>query len=271
MRRIIFSLFILLPVLSFAKNDSTLLIPFNKTVHVFFPSKISYFDVGSQEVLIDSANNMLKLKAGVEHFEKTNLTVITANNEVYHFILNYNENPSTFIYRFNLNEKTTESVSVTKSKVAETKNTSSTNVYHKNSLVAESKAKFTDMGIIDKKAQFLLKDIFIKNNFLYFVLEIKNESNIVYDIELIRFVSKNKKVLNSKKYAIQESAFEPVYILNDTINDIGPKFTLTKVFVVKKFTIAEDKRLFFELWEKGGDRQLNFSVDYKKILKAKIL
>src|SRR5205085_5963418 len=64
----------------------------NKTTHLIFPYAIRSIDRGSPDVLAQKApgsGNVLQLKAARADFAETNVTVITADNKLYPFKVNY--------------------------------------------------------------------------------------------------------------------------------------------------------------------------------------
>lgn len=72
-------------------------VTFDKTIHLIFPSSISYIDLGSSNIIAgkaDGAENVVRVKAAVKDFkEETNFSVITDEGSFYSFIVNYSENP----------------------------------------------------------------------------------------------------------------------------------------------------------------------------------
>lgn len=80
----------------------TLEVPFNKTVHILFPSAIRYVDLGSNNIIAgkaDGVENVVRVKAAVKNFkEPTNFSVITADGSFYSFMATYNEEPQTLNY-----------------------------------------------------------------------------------------------------------------------------------------------------------------------------
>ena len=70
---------------------------YDKTVHLIFPSGVSYIDLGSPNLVAgkaDGAENVVRVKAAVKGFkEETNFSVITDEGSFYSFIVNYSENP----------------------------------------------------------------------------------------------------------------------------------------------------------------------------------
>jgi hypothetical protein len=72
-------------------------IAYNKTTNIIFPYAIKSVDRGSDEILIQVAReveNILQVKAAVDFFTPTNLTVITAEGALYSFMLYSDESPA---------------------------------------------------------------------------------------------------------------------------------------------------------------------------------
>ena len=72
-------------------------VTYDKTVHLIFPSSISYIDLVSNHIIAgkaDGAENVVRVKAAIKDFkEETNFSVITDEGSFYSFIVNYSENP----------------------------------------------------------------------------------------------------------------------------------------------------------------------------------
>ena len=70
---------------------------FTKTVHILFPSPVTYIDIGSMDIIAgkaDGAENVVRVKAAVRNFAaETNLTVITEDGGFFTFDVYYAENP----------------------------------------------------------------------------------------------------------------------------------------------------------------------------------
>lgn len=71
---------------------------FAKTVHILFPSPVTYIDIGSTDIIAGKAagaENVVRVKAAVRDFTaETNLTVITEDGGFYTFDIRYAENPA---------------------------------------------------------------------------------------------------------------------------------------------------------------------------------
>jgi conjugative transposon TraN protein len=284
-------IFILLFVSTFsllAQNDYTKVIPknnvipsyclevtFDKTVHLIFPSGISYIDLGSSNIIAgkaEGAENVVRVKAAVKDFtDETNFSVITDEGSFYSFILNYSENPeklsiemkdflhddklgnqpenSMEVYLSELGDESPQAVQMAMEKIY--------NTNRKNTKHAHSK----QFGI-----EFLLRGIFIQNGLLFLQTEIKNTSDIPFDIDFLVFKIVDKKVV--KRTAIQETIIEPVRAHN-YLTSVKGKESESTVFAFKKFTIPDKKQLVVELFEKDGGRHQRFVVKNGELAKAR--
>lgn len=113
--------------------------------------------------------------------------------------------------------------------------------------------------------QFLLKGIYIQNDMLYFHTEVKNSTNVSFDVDFIRWKIVDKKV--AKRTAIQETVLQPVRAFHFVTNIQG-KSTERIVFSMNKFTIPDDKKLVVELFEKSGGRHQSLVIGNYDIIRA---
>ena len=68
----------------------------NKTTNLIFPFSIESVDRGSKDILaqkVTGAENILQVKADKQNFSETNLSVITADGNLYSFIVDYLNEP----------------------------------------------------------------------------------------------------------------------------------------------------------------------------------
>jgi conjugative transposon TraN protein len=114
--------------------------------------------------------------------------------------------------------------------------------------------------------QFFLKGIYIQNDLLYFHTEVKNSSNVPFDVDFIRWKIIDKKV--AKRTAIQETVIEPVRAFHFVTKIQGQSSERT-VFAINKFTIPDDKKLVVELFEKNGGRHQQVNISVGEIIQVK--
>ena len=103
---------------------------------------------------------------------------------------------------------------------------------------------------------------------LYFHLQLKNSSNVPFDVDYVTFKIVDKKV--AKRTAIQEQVIIPLRAHNNLML-IGGKATERCIFALPKFTIPDDKHLVVELFEKEGGRHQIFMVENADLVRAKVI
>jgi conjugative transposon TraN protein len=250
--------------LSKIESDS-LAIAYSKTTNIVFPFAIKSVDRGSQDVLVQKAKgleNILMIKAAKQGFAQTNLTVVTADGQLYSFVLKYDEHcPQLNLI---LNKTKSEAQEIYFS--SDTGNEENIQKYSKLAFYDKKKLRGEKENKYD--IQFQLSGIFIRDDVMYYRIKITNNSKINYDVDQLRFfIRDNKKV---KRTASQEIEILPVYILNN-VATIEAESENTFVFAFPKFTIPEQKYLAMQLMEKNGGRHVELHVNNKKLVQVTVL
>lgn len=272
----------------FAQNDHTkviskdrvipsyyLEVTYDKTVHLIFPSSISYIDLGSSNIIAgkaDGAENVVRVKAAIKGFkEETNFSVITDEGSFYSFIVNYSECPAKlniemkdFIHDGKLVNRPNNSMEIYLSELGDespkTIQLAMEKIYKTNRKKIKH-VKSKQFGI-----EYLLRGIFSHNGMLYLHTKIENTTDIPYDIDFIVFKIVDKKV--AKRTAIQETLIKPVRAYN-YMTCISGKTSECTVFAFEKFTIPDKKQLVVELFEKNGGRHQKFVIKNGDLIHAK--
>lgn len=240
-------------------------ITFYKTTNLIFPYAIKSVDRGSRDVLAQKAKgveNILLVKAGRENFTETNLSVITSDGKLYSFILNYSNNPSLLNISFTKDTTSEETVPLLQSENNEAQMQLMTK------RIAEEKRMLHAIHGYKYKIELRLNGIYIKGDVVFYQLEIKNHSNINYDIDMLRFFIYDDK--KSKRTASQEIEIGPLYVYGDT-SVIKDQSKNILVFAFPKFTIPDKKYLSIQLMEKNGGRHLQLRIHNRTIVKAKLV
>ena len=116
--------------------------------------------------------------------------------------------------------------------------------------------------------QYLLRGLYTHNGLLYFHTQVKNTSNVPYEVDFVTFKIVDKQVM--KRTAIQEQVIFPLRAYDYATTVAGNKDERT-VFVFDKFTIPADKVLVVEMHEKSGGRHQTFTVESEDIVRAKVI
>ena len=113
--------------------------------------------------------------------------------------------------------------------------------------------------------QYLLKGIYSHNGLLFLHTQIKNSTNVPFDIDFIRFKIVDKKMV--KQTAVQETVIHPLRAYNFT-SQVGSNQTERTIFTIDKITIPNDKQLIIELFEKNGGRNQTFVIENDDLIRA---
>jgi conjugative transposon TraN protein len=241
-------------------------ITFNKTCSIVFPSIIKSVDRGSRDVLAQKAkgvDNVLQLKAARENFTESNLTVITGDGVLHQFTINYSAQPASLTIDAmgsNITEKATPLVFHT------TMTEVDLQAYSAGILDTKRIARF----VHDKtyKMDLMLIGVYIKEDVMFYRFRIRNQSNINYDIDFLKFYIRDKEKI--KRTASQEVEVRPIYIYGND-NVVKGKSETDIVYALQKFTIPESKHLAVEVFEQNGGRHLDLTIKNKTIVNAKLL
>ena len=255
---------------------------FSKTVHILFPSPVTYIDIGSMDIIAgkaDGAGNVVRVKAAVRNFTtETNLTVITEDGGFFSFDVHYAENPAVSTINISAPKQTTvESGStqpepasaegrvllqeVGREKPATVKRVLS-DIYRQNRMDVK--------GIRTKKYGIGVEvlGIYVHNDVIYIHTMISNETNISFEVDARQFIVADRKL--AKRTAQQQTPLEILRVCNDPTVVRGHQRQRT-VFALQKFTIPDDKVLLWEIIEKNGARHQTVEIPAKELLDAKLL
>ena len=261
---------------------------FTKTVHILFPSPVTYIDIGSMDIIAgkaDGAENVVRVKAAVRNFAaETNLTVITEDGGFFTFDVHYAENPAVSTLNLTVQEPQPESMKkpaavgypqptapasegrvllreVGREKPATIKRMLS-DIYRQNR---------TDVkGIRTKKYGIGVEvlGIYVSNDVVYIHTCMYNDTNISFEVDARQFIVADKKL--AKRTAQQQTPLEILRVCNDPAVVRGHQRQRT-VFALPKLTISDDKVLLLEIVEKNGARHQTVEIPAGELLDAKLL
>ena len=252
-------------------------VTYDKTVHILFPSAVRYVDLGSPNLIAgkaDGAENVIRVKATVRNFRtETNMSVITEDGSYYSFNVKYADEP--LLLNVEMKDFIHDGSTVNRPNNAQEiylkeLGSESPMLVHliMKSLHKENRRKVKHIGCKRFGIQYLLKGIYVHNDLLYLHTEIKNQSNVPFDVDYITFKIVDKKV--AKRTAIQEQVLFPLRAYNYAVRVAGKKSERT-VFCLQKFTIPDGKQLVVEMNEKNGGRHQTFVVENEDLVQAETI
>lgn len=248
-------------------------VTYDKTSHLIFPSNIRYVDLGSDFIIAEKANdaeNVLRIKAAVKDFEsETNFSVITNDGKFYNFNVYYSPYPENLTYNLSTMEKELNKVEANKILFNELGNqpASLTDLIME-TIYQNNKSIIKNIGAAKFGIQFILKGLYNHEGKYYFHLELKNRSNVPFDIDFIHFKIAEKKL--AKRSVIQHQILKPLrnYLSLDSIKG---KSIGRNVFLLDQFTLAEGHVLFIEIFEKNGGRHQTLQVENSDLIHAQLI
>ena len=246
-------------------------VTYNKTSHLIFPAAIRYVDLGSEYLIAgkaEDAENVLRIKAAVKDFtEETNFSVITNDGRFYNFNVFYSPNPTSLNYDLLTMQKASDRENGNDVLFEELGNNSPSlawllmeTIYKKNKRIVKH------IGSKSYGIQFLLKGIYVHNGKFYFHTELRNKSNVPFKIDFVNFKVVDKKV--AKRTVVQENPLTPLRMYKP-LDEIAGNTVEQNVFLLDQFTIADDKVLIIEIFEKNGGRQQTLQVENSDLVHAR--
>lgn len=255
---------------------------FSKTVHILFPSPVTYIDIGSMDIIAgkaDGAGNVVRVKAAVRNFTtETNLTVITEDGGFFSFDVHYAENPAVSTINISAPKQTTVESGSTQPEPAPTegrvllqevgREKPATvkrvlgDIYRQNRMDVK--------GVRTKKYGIGVEvlGIYVHNDVIYIHTMISNETNISFEVDARQFIVADRKL--AKRTAQQQTPLDILRVCNDPTVVRGHQRQRT-VFSLQKFTIPDDKVLLWEIIERNGARHQTVEIPAKELLDAKLL
>ena len=240
-------------------------VTFNKTTHVIFPSAIRYVDLGSADLLAAKAD-------GTENVLR-NRSVITEDGAYYTFNVKYADEPvklsvemTDFLHDGEAVNRPNNALEIYMEELG-----SESPLLVKlimKSIYKNDRREVKHIGCKRFGIQYLLKGIYSHNGLLYFHLQLKNSSNVPFEVDHLTFKIADKKV--AKRTAIQEQVIRPLRAHNN-VQVIRGKSSERMVFTLPKFTIPDDKHLVVELYEKEGGRHQTFTVENVDLVRAEVI
>lgn len=248
-------------------------VTYNKTSHIIFPSAIRYVDLGSDYLIAgkaDGAENVLRVKASVKDFgDETNFSVITDDGRFYNFNVFYSSYPEILNYDLLEMQKQTERKNENDVLFKDLGDSAPSLVeLLMETIYKKDRQPIKYIGSKSYGIQFLLKGIYIHNGKYYFHTELRNKSNVPFNIDFITFKVIDKKV--AKRTVAQELPLQPIRIYKP-LGRIAGKQKDQNIFLLEQFTMADDKVLIIEIFEKNGGRQQLLQVENSDLIHAELI
>jgi len=240
-----------------------------KNVAMFFPQPIRQGITGADNFIFTynrEKENYLGLLQG-KPGKESNLLVINRDGSIFSYIVVYKKNLSKFNYFIPKsgsigNEKPVikDSISVASAESG----IDNTDYYYQkfSSYLLERKQR---VGRIRKRTEGIVlsvENIVFNTEELYFVIEIKNNSTLDYDLNFLKLSIETRQ--KGKRKSLQRLYQEPLFKYN-LPSKIKENETIRFVYVLPKFSLSNDRRVILELNEKDGERNIELKISHRNI------
>lgn len=111
--------------------------------------------------------------------------------------------------------------------------------------------------------------ITLAGNRVFIRLDVRNRSNLPYDIDFVRFYVRDRKTVD--RMATHEQEVEPLYSTLRKTTVVMNGYDVAKIFVFKRFSLSHDEVLFVEVYERAGNRHLYLQVRQRDLEDVKII
>ena len=263
MRLITLFIALLYCLASHAQTD-TLRISTAYTTHVIFSTDVTYADLSNNRIvaakIVDHNRNILAIKAKCPFDEYTSVSALEANGTMHTYIVRYEENPRELIIDERNSEASTSKGGEMRTNVTSNRRSDAPTL----SQMSSSDQRIHHIGSRAYGIIALCENIVSYSDITYITLSIRNKSGVSYDIKDATFVLESKK--RNKRSVVIEKTIFPEGRHGSLNCPVGEKAKMAYSF--KKITLSKDQVLKIYLYEHGGQRNLEMTIDTNDINKA---
>ena len=246
-----------------AQTD-TLKISTAYTTHIIFSTDITYADLSNNRIvaakIVEHNRNILAVKAKCPFEETTSISALEANGTMHTYIVGYEENPRTLI----VDEREQATIASKEGQMRTNVTSNRRSDAPTLSQMSFSLQALYHIGAREYGIIVLCENIVSYSDVTYIALSIQNDSGVSYDIKDATFVLESKK--RSKRSVVIEKTIFPEGRHGSLNCPVGQKAKMAYSF--KKITLSKDQVLKVYLYEHGGQRNLEMTIDTNDINKA---
>ncbi len=292
MKTILFTCLLCLGAL-LSVGQNVIEVSYDNAVLLIFDSEVKKWVCGNKEFIgVNKDGATLILTAKEEYFLPTNINIQLEDGSWYGFDLKYNNAPEKkhhIITSDRAISKGTGTTEVVKEKptgesgqVAQrdqpTKPKTSNSIKAITNIEKVARQVYVQpdyMWRIGLKTSFRMEmfigGIWVIDGYYYMRVNLKNTTRVPYDLDHVIWTIENKGRGLKGQSALMEVKDEEnglVHVYQET-RVVEAKATVTLVYVFDKFTVGDNKLLWLEIGEKGGDRLMRLDIEGNELLNAK--
>ena len=233
-----------------AQAPDTLFISTSQVVHLRFASELKYVNLGSRNIvakIVDGSKDFVAVKAREPFAGCTSLSCLESTGEMHTFLVAYREHPSRL-------EVDTRSKSVTPGVTGSLSHVpqDTTFSFSSQSLsdYAAMKQELYHLGTREYGIELRCENIFVKDDVLFLLISLRNESAMSYELSAPRFAVESKR--RTRRGLQYEKAVFPKQSYG--LGTVAPSSEGRFVFTFDKIALVKGQELRVYFYEKGGAR-----------------
>lgn len=250
-----------------SQAPDTLFISTSQVVHLRFASELKYVNLGSRNIvakIVDGSKDFVAVKAREPFDLTTSISCLESTGAMHTFLVAYREHPSRL-------EVDTRSKSVPPGVTGSLSHVpqDTTFSFSSQSLsdYAAMKQELYHLGTREYGIELRCENIFVKDDVLFLLISLRNESAMSYELATPRFAvesaKRTKRGLQYEKAVFPRASYGLGAVAPDSVGKLV--FTFDKIALVK----GQVFRVYF--YEKGGARNLVVTMNGKDVNGARRL
>jgi len=250
-----------------AQAPDTLFISTSQVVHLRFASELKYVNLGSRNIvakIVDGSKDFVAVKAREPFDLTTSISCLESTGAMHTFLVAFREHPSRL-------EVDTRSKSVTPGVTGSLSHVPQDTIFSFSSQslsdYAAMKQELYHLGTREYGIELRCENIFVKDDALFLLISLRNESAMSYELVTPRFAvesaKRTKRGLQYEKAVFPRASYGLGAVAPDSVGKLV--FTFDKIALVK----GQVFRVYF--YEKGGARNLVVTMNGKDVNGARRL
>lgn len=258
-----------------AAVPDTLYISTSQTVHVRFAAELKYVNLGSRDIvakIVDGAKDFVAVKARAPFEGVTSMSCLEVTGAMHSFVVAFDEQPSRLEVdtrvaggggRMGTGSGGHMGTGVSPAPVDSASFSSPSALAD----VAAMPQELYHLGVSGYGIQVLCENLFYSDDVLYLVVSLRNDSAVSYELSTPRFAvessRRSRRGLQYEKGVFPRAAFG--------LGVVAPGSIGRMVFTFDKIALVKGQVFRVYLYEKGGVRNLEMTLNVNDVNKAERL
>ena len=239
--------------------QDTLFVSTTQVMHLRFASELKYVNLGSRDLvarIVDGSKDFVAVKAREAFDGVMSLSCLEVSGEMHTFLVAYSERVERLEVDTRFPASGLPEASAVPSALAD-----STFSSRSLSDYAAMKQELYHLGTREYGIELRCENIFVKDDVLYLVFSLRNESAVSYEMSTPRFAvesaRRSRRGLQYEKAVLPRSAYG--------MGTVAPGSESRMVFAFDKLALVKGQVFRVYFYEKGGSRNLRVTMSGRDV------